>query len=37
MISRIDSSVEIDAVMATVIACHGAETLKAVATRSIMI
>jgi phage terminase large subunit-like protein len=37
MISRIDSSVEIDSVMATVIACHGAETLKAVATRSIMI
>jgi phage terminase large subunit-like protein len=37
MISRMDSSVEIDAVMATLIACHGAETLKAVATRSIMI
>jgi phage terminase large subunit-like protein len=36
-ISRRDSSVEIDAVMATLLACHGAETLKAVATRTIMV
>jgi phage terminase large subunit-like protein len=36
-ISRRDSSVEIDAVMATLLACHGAETLKPVATRTIMI
>lgn len=36
-VSRRDSSVEIDSVMATLIACHGAETLKPVATRSIMV
>ena len=36
-ISRRDSSVEIDAVMATLLACHGSETLKAVATRTIMV
>jgi phage terminase large subunit-like protein len=37
MVSRIDSSVEIDAVMATLIACHGSETLKPVATRTILV
>lgn len=37
MVSRIDSSVEIDAVMATLIACHGAETLKPLATRTILV
>lgn len=36
-VSRPDSSVEIDSVMATVIACHGAETLKPVATRTILV
>jgi hypothetical protein len=36
-VSRRDSSVEIDSVMATLIACHGAETLKPVATRTIVV
>jgi phage terminase large subunit-like protein len=37
MVSRRDSSVEIDAVVATVLACHAAETLKPIATRTIVV
>lgn len=37
MVSRRDSSVEIDAVMCTLLACHAAETLKAVANRTIVL
>lgn len=36
-VSRRDSSVEIDSVMATLLACHGADTLKPLATRTIMV
>lgn len=37
MVSRRDSSVEIDAVMSTLVACHAAETLKPVANKTIRI